>query len=323
MKNYPILKDYLLALLCQSLFPHITVFSTTFSTFLNKELTAAKNIKNRINRHNVQRLLTKISENIDVKKYQNGLFIYVGIDEFDKEIFELIEPNAKCDIFYYNCSNKFDTDTIKNYLETHSGSIVFANGKECIIYEHKNEFIKKKHINANLIKRHKKGGQSQVRFGRLAEESRTHYVSYIIDYLNQINTKNNWIFGSDEIVGMIMERKNEIYVPIKKGGFYDFDSTSINNTRHWLKYLTELDDNINDKIYEQILYYLDTKPDFLDFDPKNANNMKWFITKLPLTNELLKSESNIKLISTSKHYSRLNIFDYIGVKYFNYEVDEE
>ena len=122
---------------------------------------------------------------------------------------------------------------------------------------------------------------------------------------------------------MIMERKNEIYVPIKKGGFYDFDSTSINNTRHWLKYLTELDDDANDKIYEQILYYLDTKPDFLDFDPKNANNMKWFITKLPLTNELLKSESNIKLISTSKHYSRLNIFDYIGVKYFNYEVDEE
>ena len=51
--------------------------------------------------------------------------------------------------------------------------------------------------------------------------------------------------------------------------------------------------------------------------------MKWFITKLPLTKELLESDSNIKLISASKHYSRLNIFDYIGVKYFNYNIDEE
>ena len=323
MKKYLKLKDYQLVLSCQLLFPHNIVFNTTFSTFLNKELTAAKNIKNRVNRHNVQRLLTKISENIDVKIYPNGLFIYAGIDEFDKEIFELIEPNVKCDIFYYNCGNKFNTDIIKKYLETFSGTIVFANGKECIIYEYKNEFIKKKHIHANLIKRHKKGGQSQVRFGRLAEESRTHYVSYVIDYLNKITTKNNWIFGSDEIVSMIIERKNEIYVPIKKGGFYDFDSTSINNTKHWLNYLTEPDEDANNKIYEQILYYLDTSPEYLDFDPKNAKTMKYFITKLPLSNELLKSESHIKLISTSKHYLRLNIFDYIAVKYFNYELNEE
>lgn len=304
-------------------FQHNIVFSTSFNTFLNKELAAAKNIKNRINRHNVQRLLTKISENIDIKKYQNGLFIYVGIDEFNKEIFELIEPNVKCDIFYYNCSNKFNIDIIKNYLETHSGSIIFANGKECLIYEYKKEFIKKKHINANLIKRHSKGGQSQVRFSRLAEESRTHYVSYVIDNINQIKTKNNWIFGSTEIINMIMERRSDIYISLKNGGFYDFDSTTINNSRHWLKYLSELDDNFYDKIYEKILYYLDTKPEYLDFDPKNANDMKWFITKLNLPDELLKSETNIKLISTSKHYSRLNIFDYIGVKYFNYEMNEE
>jgi hypothetical protein len=304
------------------LFPLIIVFSNTFSTFLNKELATAKNIKDRINRHNVQRLLTKICENVDTKKYLNGLFIYVGIDEYNKEIFELIEPSIKCDIFYYKCGNKFSTDIIKNYLETYSGTIIFANGKECIIYEYKNEFIKKKHINANLIKRHGKGGQSQVRFGRLAEESRTHYVTHIIDYLNQITTKNNWIFGSEEIVNMIMQRKSDIYIPIKKGGFYDFDLNSINNTRHWLKYFTETEHDSNDKIYEQILYYLDTMPDYLDFDPKNAHLMKWFISKLPLSKELSECESNIKLISTSKHYPRLNMFNYIGVKYFNYNLED-
>ena len=164
------------------LFLLITVFSNTFNTWLKKELATAKNIKNRINRHNVQRLLTKISKNIDIKKYQNSLFLYAGIDEFDIEIFELIEPIAKCDIFYYNCSNKFNTETINKYLESHTGSIIFANGDECIIYEYVNEFIKKKHITANLIKRHKKGGQSQLRFSKITDELRVHYVLYIIDY---------------------------------------------------------------------------------------------------------------------------------------------
>lgn len=285
-------------------------------------MTTAKNIKNRVNRHNVQKLLTKISENVDVKKYPLGLFIYVGIDIFDTEIFELVEPVSKCDIFYYNCGNKFNTDIIKKYLESHSGSIIFANGNECIIYEYKNEFIKKKHITANLIKRHKKGGQSQLRFSRLADESRVHYVSYVIDYLNKISTKNNWIFGSDEILNMIMDKKNELYIQLKRGGFYEFDSSSINNTRQWLKYLTEQDLNSSDKIYEQIIEYLDTNPDYLDFDPKNASTMKWFITKLTLPNEVIKLESNIKLIPTSKYFERLNIFDYVGVKYFNYEIQD-
>ena len=119
-----------------------------------------------------------------------------------------------------------------------------------------------------------------------------------------------------------MERKIDMYVQVKRGGFYNFDSTSINNTRQWLKYLTEPDLDSNDKIYEQITEYLDTNPDYLDFNPMNANTMKWFITKLTLPNEVIKLESNIKLMPTSKYFSRLNIFDYIGVKYFNYEIEE-
>jgi hypothetical protein len=39
--------------------------------------------------------------------------------------------------------------------------------------------------------------------------------------------------------------------------------------------------------------------------------MKWFISKLTLSEQLLKSESHIKLIPTSKYFEQLNIFDYI------------
>lgn len=317
LKIYLQLKVYLLVLLF--LFPfqqHIV-----FSSFLTKELATAKNIKDRVNRNNVTRILTKILENVDIKKYSNGVFVYAGIDEYKQEILEIIEPVMKLDIFSYNCSNKFDTDIIQKYLISYSGSIIFANGKECIIYEYVNQFIKRKHINANLIKRHKKGGQSQLRFSRLADESRVHYVSYIIENLNKITTSNNWIFGSDEITNMLFDRKNDIHIIVKKGGFVNFDINTIGNTNFWLRYLTEPDENKNDKIYEQIINYLDTNPDYLDFDPRNAENMKWFITKLELNDELLNLDKHIKLISTSKFYDRLNIFDYIGVKYFDYEID--
>lgn len=256
-----------------------------------------------------------------MKKYSKGVFVYAGIDDYKQEILEIIEPVIKLDIFSYNCSNKFDTDIIQKYLISYSGSIIFANGKECIIYEYVNQFVKRKHINANLIKRHKKGGQSQLRFSRLADESRVHYVSYIIDNLNKITTTNNWLFGSDEITSMILEKKNNINILLKNGGFINFDCSTISNTGFWLKYLTEPEDNANDKIYEEIISYLDKNPDYLDFDPKNASLMKWFITKLELNDELLNLDTHIKLISTSKFYERLNIFDYIGVKYFNYEID--
>lgn len=208
-------------------------------------------------------------------------------------------------------------------MENHSGTIIFANGKECIIYEYQNQFIKKKHIIANLIKRHKKGGQSSVRFARLADESRIHYVSYIIDNLNNIKTNNNWLFGSEEITNMIYERTNEIHIIIKKGGFYNFDISSITNTQYWLSFIkNNTNDDSNEKIFEQIVKYLDTNPDYLDFDLKNVASMKWFITKLDLPENIMKSKSLLKLETKSKYFERLNIFSYIGVKYFNYEIDE-
>ncbi len=257
-----------------------------------------------------------------MKDYSKGIFIYTGIDEYENEIFQIIEPTIKCNIFYYNCSNKFNIDVIKKYLNNYSGTIIFVNGKECIIYEYQYEFIKKKHINGNLIKRHKKGGQSQARFGRLADDSRTHYVSYIIENLNKIKTSCNWIFGSDEIINLIKDKQSNIYIPLKYGGFYDFNLSTINNTQYWINYFTLIDDNIYDNIYKEIITLLDTNIDCLDFNPSNAHEMKWFISKIPLSDELNNSKSKINLINSSKYYSRLSIFDFIGVKYYKYEIED-
>jgi peptide chain release factor subunit 1 len=175
--------------------------STVFSTWLTKEISAASNIKNRSNRQNVQRLLTILNQKFSSinlnTSYQSGIFCYVGINEFDEEIVEFIEPDIKLDLFYYSCSNKFETSLISKYIgNKFEGTIIFANGDDCLGYQFiSGEFVKIFGLNGNLVKRHNKGGYSANRFARIAEESRHLYVVRISDRLRELVTKNNWIFG--------------------------------------------------------------------------------------------------------------------------------
>lgn len=290
-------------------FPQIIVFSN----FLDKEISTAKNIKNRLNRHNVVNTLTKIREFIKSIKYPKGVFIFAGVDEYDEYIFKFLEPEIELNTFMYDCSNKFDIYNIDKYMKKHDGSIIFVNGNECLIYLWTNgNFHKMRHIDANLVKRHKKGGQSQLRFSRHAEESRAYYVSHVIDQINVIKTKNNFIFGSDEIRKMIIERKKDIFVCINDGGFYDFNNTSICDKNYWLKYI-DVQENY-EKYYEKIVSLLDIDPDGLDFDVENRENMEYYIYMHNKT----KSQKQIPLELNSSYYEKLAPFQYIGVKYFRY-----
>ncbi len=287
-----------------------------FSTFIEKELCTAKNIKDRLNRHNVVKILTKIFEFSKNITFENGIFIYAGINDNKEFIFEYIIPNIKSHIFIYNCSNKFILDYIDKYIETYDGSIIFVNGNECIIYDFKNKFNKFKHINGNLIKKHKKGGYSSNRFQRLSDESKTHYVTHIIDYLNLLKTNNNWIFGSNDMITKIFERKNDIYIKLNNGGFVDFNNNTINDSK-WIDYIKYKINN--DKYYEKVCNLLNLDVDMLDFDINNKNMMEFYIVK----NKLDNSPNEIILDKSSIYYEKLIFYEYIGVKYFNYNLDED
>lgn len=330
----------------------LSLQSTVFSTWLTKEISAASNIKNRSNRQNVQRLLTILNQkflsvNLNVN-YLSGIFCYVGINEFGEEIVEFIEPDIKLDLFYYSCSNKFETEILVKYIGNNfEGTIIFVNGDDCFGYQYiLGEFLKIFGLNGNLVKRHNKGGYSANRFARIAEESRHLYVVRICDRLRELNTTNNWIFGSEEIVQMVLKQSP---VKLNYGGFLDFNSSTISNRKYWLEFLTKKENY--DCKYKEIIDYLATNPDMLDFDPKNKDSMKYFIlnskkvvsnninkliNKYPKKKPLVLSgapknlhkfswESNqIPLEISSKYYSQLCIFEYIGVKYYNYiEYDNE
>jgi len=126
------------------------------------------NIKNKNNNKSVSHILK---------------IILCGISESREEIFYCIEPLNRIHSFYYECSKKFSIHIYEElFTKKGQGNIILISGDECIIYEYNGFFRKLKSINANLIKRHSKGGQSSIRFSRLAEESRLHYVTHSIDY---------------------------------------------------------------------------------------------------------------------------------------------
>jgi len=255
--------------------------------------------------------LTKINEFTKNKVFSNGIFLFVGFNADDEFICKYIIPTLKSNLFLYKCCNRFYTDYVEKYLKSYDGSIIFANGNDCFIYEWNNQFIKKKHINANLIKRQKKGGQSSIRFARLAEESRLHYCTHVLDYINKLETTNNYIFGSNEIIKMIMSKNNENKIKLINGGFLEFDNSTINDTDRWLNYIKN--ENINyDKYYEKIIFLLNNEPDKLCFDIENKNENEFYI----LNNETIQSEKQIPLLKNSIYYHKLAIFDYIGVKYY-------
>lgn len=256
-----------------------------------------------------------------------GLFCFVGINEYSEEIIEIIEPDIKLDLFYYSCSKEFETTIVSKYIGSDiEGIIMFANGNECFGYQFiQGKFMKIFGLNANLTKRHNKGGYSANRFARIAEESRHLYVVRVCDKLrefknssNNINNLNIIIYGSEEIVGMIMKQS-----PIKliNGGFLNFNSNTISNSQYWMSILTKLGEKNYDEQYKEILEFLEVNPDMLDFDSSNKDIMKYFIEKKQTNQNELKS-NQIPLIKSSKYYAKLMVFDYIGVKFYNKQIND-
>lgn len=289
----------------------------------------AKNIKDRTNRQNVQRILTILQQKFSegLRAHELGICCFVGINEYSDEICELIEPDSKITQFYYSCANKFHIEPVDKYIGTNtSGVLVFANGNECLCYQFASgQFVKLFGINGHLIKSHKKGGFSANRFARLADESRHNYIVRIADRIrNLVNSSLElgtdlsnriWIFGSEDIVQMFQTYWAGLsQVKIMSGGFLNFNSNTINNTQYWLDFLSRPNPNEFESYYGKIKLYLDTNPDMLDFDKTNKSETKFFIEKNP---EQSQGNQIPFPTSSSKYYLDLVLFEYIGVKYFS------
>lgn len=258
-------------------------------------------------------------------KNENGYLILCGLDINRTEIFHCIEPPTPIKSFIYKCSKKFNIEDIKEiFIEKPKGNIIFINGYECIIYEFNGNWRKIKSINANLIKRHNKGGQSSLRFERLAEESRLHYVTHCIDYINElVSINNSHIYGSHELKTLLLDRPT-LKIKLKtKDIYYEFNKSTIYDK--YFEELISIDINSNkEKIYEQIIECIDLQPDILLFSEdeiqKNIQQIEYILV---IDNKMIKNITNqyidkniIILDISSKNYARLKDFTIIAKLYY-------
>ena len=246
-----------------------------------------------------------------------GLFIFVGVDKYETDIFTTIKPKSKCNKFIYKCSNKFVVDFIYDYLVCYNGSVTFANGNSFFIYTHgENGFEQVKCKKVDLGTRHNKGGQSQHRHERNFDIVKDYYINLIAEETVKVNTENNWIFGSLDIISKVILKNPKL----KNGGYTEVNKDTINDTNKWFRYLEDDSDSIlsEDIKLSEIVKLLEVDPDRLDFDINNKDIVEYCMINSDKDisgKDNDKCENVIYLSPKHKHYEHLFKFNYIGVKY--------
>lgn len=254
-----------------------------------------------------------------------GLVCISGISNLGDEFCYIWEPFITNHKQIYHCGSKYDIELFKPLFKNSNdvGSIIMVSGdKTYIIHTDIPECSKfeiKHKITGLLAKRQSRGGMSQNRIARLAEESRHQYVNRIVTSIND-NTKGTKqvlmiIGGSSEIGQLILERK-EIQTEIK--------CTNIkwNITIDPIKFLiiekskiqiyfkqTSKEDQLK---IEQVFSLLQKNPDWLLFGNEISENICEFIISINQSDNL----KDIIVPVNSPYYSKLKLFERIGKKFY-------
>nr|AAT39327.1 eukaryotic release factor 1 [Uroleptus sp. WJC-2003] len=176
---------------------------------LASELSAANNIKSRITRQSVLTAITSTREKLKLYRQTppNGLVIYCGVILMDdgkteKKINFDFEPFRPINQFMYFCGGKFQTEPLKCLLaddEKFGFVIVDGNGALYATLQGNSREILQK-ITVELPKKHRKGGQSSVRFARLREEKRHNYLRKVAELTG------HWFITNDKpnVAGLVL-----------------------------------------------------------------------------------------------------------------------
>ena len=196
----------------------------------------------------------------------NGILIFFGIDSHGYELRHIMNPPNPVDKFYYQCTKRFDTELFADlYTSKPIGNLVLIDGEICLMYRYIGKWEKLKAINANLVKRQKKGGQSSVRFSRLAEESRANYITHVVDWINKLiePCQNNYVYGSREMKEMLLDTP-EMKIKFKTDDMYHtFNEKTIFDP--YFKNLITTPTFNDDKKVDNVVDLIQRDPDYLLF----------------------------------------------------------
>ena len=256
----------------------------------------------------------------------NGVIYCFGIDEHDIEIFEGIVPPNPVDKFYYKCDRYFHLEQYDKLFEQKPmGYVIFIDGNECIIYQFNGIWTRLKYFDALLVKRQRKGGQSSVRFSRLAEESRMHYITHIVDEVNAFitDTKSiNYVFGGEELKNMFLSN-SDLKPKFKTESLYHTFNRDTIYEPYFLTIMNKVNNDDINKITQQIVTFIDTEPDFLLFSLDeimiNIQQIEFVLIvshSMRQVAELIPNKTCHLLNIENPLFGRFKGFDIIGKLYY-------
>lgn len=192
---------------------------------LNTELGTASNIKNRVNRQSVEDALTSVIARLS--KYSqtppNGLCIFCGnITESGKEKKLLIdfEPPRPLSEQKYICDKRFHVDSLFSLLSTNEKyGFIIMDGQGCLygtVAGNARRVLQK--FTVDLPKKHNKGGQSSVRFGRQRTEARHNYVHKVSEIATQLFIPDG---QEPNITGIILAGSAEFKNVLSQSDLFD------------------------------------------------------------------------------------------------------
>jgi len=196
-----------------------------WSRLLTDEYGTASNIKSRVNRLSVLSAITSTQHKLKEFKQipPNGLCVYCGTivtdQGKDKKVTFAFEPFKPMAAKLYHCDSKFTVEPLKNLLEsdaTYGYIIMDGNGTlwGTVSGNVKNVLHS---FSVELPKKHRRGGQSSVRFARLRVEARHNYVRKVAEASTQ------QFISSDKVLvaGIILAGSAGLKEELRKSDLFD------------------------------------------------------------------------------------------------------
>lgn len=184
-------------------------------SMLSNELGTAENIKSRVNKLSVLSAITSVIQKLKLypRVPKNGLVVYCGNivteDGKDKKVIHDIEPFKPINTSMYKCDSVFHTEVLSYLLEdnkTYGIVVMDGHGTMFARLNGNTKTIIHK-FDVDLPKKHGRGGQSAVRFGRLRVEKRHNYVRKVTEEAKRLFITGDVVNVSGLILAGLAEFK--------------------------------------------------------------------------------------------------------------------
>lgn len=245
----------------------------------------------------------------------------------------LFEPPKKINISFYRCDNKFHLDNILDmYNNENLIGVCLLSGEELRIYKvsitgsHIESHLIK-HINIKLPNKQKKGGQSAIRFGRIADIVRNQYVTKFVEnivnsYMTDNNTKCNvskiiiagFGYMPDDVIesSLFQQHFNKyLYKKLTINSIDDLTVIKIIKDLHLV-----LNEDLSKNVDTEIKLLVENNPDMIGFGKNEClnymelkNMTKLFVNKNCITHEIkdiFMQHLNINIIESTS--SQLELY---------------